>query len=435
MIRLRPRSSPESYGGLELHDAMADGTTSLSMVGQSVREDLRRASRPGAAGAARAPGQRLPPVLTLQLAHYLGRSTLAHPALVEPRLRAILVGWEIEQLTHTLLEELAGADVLLGISDFNSSVFRRHFPHTPVLTAPMCPPLPERAVVDRRRWRIPDGTTAFLNVFQPASGFDRKNPIDTYAAFARAFPGRDDVRLVFKVHGGFDKNPDEGDLRGEEERAREFLRLCATDQRVILVDELLSYDDVLSLVSSCDVYVSLARAEGLGLPVLEAMAMGVPAACMAYSGHVDFVTEEANCLVPFDVVDIPESASHFYHPDSYPVRPQWAQPRLEDAARLLRELADRPDLRARLAERGRSAALLYQQRCQRSDWVARLEELLTSPDVLAHHDVREAAFQRVVARDRAVWLEHERRVRRARRTLAIRTRLGRARRLVWSRAR
>lgn len=432
---MRGRRAAPPGGDLEFYDAAAGGTTSLSMVGQSVRDDLARHRHPAVGRLRPSPGLRRPPALTFHLAHYLGRSTLAHPELLDPRLRAMLVGWEIEQLTHVLLEELAGADVLLGISDFNSEVFRRHFPDTPVLTAPVCPPLVDRAVRDRARWGIPDGVVAFLNVFQPASGFDRKNPIDAYEAFARAFPGRDDVRLVFKVHGGFEPNPDEAGLSGEEARAREFLALCAEDARVVLVDELLSYADVLSLVSSCDVYVSLARAEGLGLPVLEAMAMGVPTVCMAYSGHLDFVSEETNCLVPFDVIDIPDSASHFYHPESYPDRPQWAQPRLDDAARLLQDLADHPELRTRLAERGRVAALDYEQRCRRSDWVDRLEALLSSADVIARHDAHEEAFQRVVARDRAVWIEHERRVRRARRVLAARTRLGRVKRVVWSRAR
>ena len=206
--------------------------------------------------------------------------------------------------------------------------------------------------------------------------------------------------------------------------------MCDSDPRVTVVDEFLSYDDVLSLVASCDVYVSLARAEGLGLPVLEAMAMGVPTVCMAYSGHLDFVADDTNCRVPFDVVDVPPSASHFYHPRNYPVAPRWAQPRIEDAARVLRELADRPELRTQIAERARVAALAYQANCRRSTWVADLEKLLASPEVAALHGAHEVAFQHVVARDRAVWLDHERAVRRARRNLAVRAQLGRAKRLV-----
>jgi glycosyltransferase involved in cell wall biosynthesis len=433
VIGSRSHAALRTRSGLEFHDTVAGGTTSLSMVGQIVREDLlRRDVRSGPS----TPRLRRPaPLLSFYLAHYLGHSTLAHPELLRPRLRALLVGWEIEQLTQTLLEELAGADVLLGVSEFNSEVFRRHFPDTPVLTVPVCPPLPERAERDRARWGIPEDVTAFLNVFQPASGIDRKNPIDAYQAFAQAFPGRQDVRLVFKVHGGFEKNPDERDLTGEEDRAREFLALCAGDERVILVDELVTYEDLLSLMASCDVYVSLARAEGLGLPVLEAMAMGVPTVCMAYTGHLDFVSEDTNRLVPFDVVDIAESASHFYHPRSYPDRPRWAQPRLTETALCLRELADQPDLRTQIADRARRAALDYQRRSRESRWVERLEELLTSHAVLARHEEREAAFQRVVARDRAVWLLHERSVRRARRSLTVRTRLGRVKRLLLGRAR
>ncbi|PRY63225.1 glycosyl transferase family 1 [Knoellia remsis] len=418
-----PRRPPRSSLGLEFVDTVVD-SPSLGMVADSVRKDLAQA----AVG-------RGDPVLVLFLAHYLGKATLEAPELLRPRLRAMLVGWEIEELTSTLIEELSGADVLLGISDFNTSVFARAFPGTPAITVPVCPPLPSKAEPDRALWGLPEGTIVFLNVFNTVSGFDRKNPIDVHEAFRRAFPDRDDVRLVFKVHGGFDKNPDEGELTGEESRAAEFLARCAADDRVILVDEQLDYKTVLSLVSSCDVYVSLARAEGLGLPVLEAMALGVPTVAMDYAGHGDFVRPGSNVLVPYDVVEIGDDASHYYHPREYPTRPVWAQPRLDDAAQLLRELADDPELRLRVGEAGRVAARDFERRCAESTWVHDLEAALSSPGVRAAHPDRDAAFRAVVDRDRAMWLEHERVVRRARRNLRWRTRLGRVKRtlLGWPR--
>lgn len=410
------------------------GSTSLSIVTQAVRRGLagqRTAQRRSrwtkhVAGVLRLPTRR--PVLAVSLAHCLGRAAYHEPALRRPRLRAVLTGWEIEQLTDNLLGELAAADVLLGISEFNSEVFRRHFPDTPVVTVSVCPPLPGSAAQDRERWGIPAGATVFLNMFDTVSGFDRKNPIDVHEAFTRAFPGRDDVRLVYKVHGGFEKNPDEADLTGEEERAARFLQICARDDRVILIDQFMSYDDVLSLVASSDAYVSLARAEGLGLPVLEAMALGVPTVCTAYSGHMDFAGSDSNLLVPYRLVDIDDTASHYYHPRAYSTPPQWAQPDVDVAAGHLRKLADDPELRQQLASDGRVAAGAHRRRSEEAAWVKELADALDSPHVARCHPMRNRAWQQVVDRDRLIWTRHERRVRRARCRLSARTRLGRVKR-------
>lgn len=309
-------------------------------------------------------------------------------------------------------------------------MYRRHFPATPVITVPVCPDFPKRPGPDRARWGIPAGCVAFLNVFNPVSGFDRKNPIDALAAFQRAFDGRDDVCLVFKTHGGFEKNPEEGQLTGEERRAAEFLHRCESDERVIILDSFMPYDDIVTLISSCDVYVSMSRAEGLGLPVLEAMALGVATMCVAYAGHTDFVAADCNVLVPFDLVDVPDTASHYFHPRQYSEVPRWAQPRIADAAQLMRELADDPDLRDGIGARGAVAARAYQDRCEASAWVRDLTAALGSPQVQAAHSQRESDYQRLARADRRVWLRHEADVRRARRVLNLRTRLGSVKRRV-----
>lgn len=416
------------------------GSTSLSLVAAYVRQSLARQggslrTRTWLDEVAVRVGLRSrEPALVLFLAHYLGRSTLQHRGLLRSRRRALLAGWEIEQLTASFTEELAAADVLLGISEFNSEVFRTNFPDTPVITVPVCPPLPDHAEPDRQRWGLPAAATIFLTVFDPVSGFDRKNPLDVHTAFTRAFPDREDVRLVFKVHGGFAKNPDEGDLEGEEERAARFIDLCATDARVVLLDEFLCYDDLMSLVVSCDAYVSLARAEGLGLPVLEAMTLGVPTICTGYSGHLAFAGPESSLLVDYDLIDVGEAGSHYYHPRAYNSAPMWAQPDVEQAARHMRRLADDAALRETLSKAGRQAAAAYRDHAHTSTWVEELTSALASPGVGQQHARRDREWRRVVDRDRAIWRDHEIRVRRARRVLSARTRMGRAKRYLLRRA-
>lgn len=423
-------SHPRGPAGIEFVDGLV-GSPSFGVVGDGVRAAFAGSPHPGRTTGRRSEA----PALVSYLAHHLGRTTVAEPRLMRTRLRALLVGWEVEELTDLLAEELAGADVLLGISDYNTGIYRTHFPDVPAITVPVCPPFPPRPEPDRTRWGIPDDATVFLNVFNPVSGFDRKNPIDVYDAFVLAFPDRLDVRLVFKVHGGFAKQPDEGDLMGEEHRAAAFLAHCAADDRVILIDEFLDYADVVTLVASCDVYVSLARAEGLGLPVLEAMALGVPTICMSYAGHSDFVTSDGSLLVPYDLVDIPHDASHYFNPRTYSTQPKWAQPRVEAAAAMFRKLADDPALRVTLGRGGTRGAEAHRRRCAESTWLADLESAFTRPGVLARHDAKELEFQRVAGRDRKDWHTHQKRVRRARRSLALRTRLGRVKRSLLGRVR
>lgn len=372
-------------------------------------------------------------VVLSYLANYLGRANYLVPDLQRDRLRVLFVGWEIEQLTTELLAELRGGDVVMGTSDFVTEVFARHLPDTPVISAKHCPPMPEGVTPDRARWGLTEDKVHFLYIFDPGSGFDRKNPIDVHRAFTMAFPDRDDVRLVFKVHGGLDGAAEATDADGERRRSREFLDAIADDPRVILIREFLSYLDVMRLVASCDVFVSLSRAEGIGLPVLEAMTLGIPTVCTAYSGHLDFTTPTSALLVPVSLIDIPEGASHHYQPAKYSERPKWAQPDLAVAADHLRLLADDADARSKWGRRAAAQAAVFRQSCHDSGWVTDLLRALESDEVRRNHPARAAHYLAHVDPQAREWADHDLRVWRARRSLRLRTWLGHLKRTLLGR--
>jgi glycosyltransferase involved in cell wall biosynthesis len=125
---------------------------------------------------------------------------------------------------------------------------------------------------------------------------------------------------------------------------------------VLIVDGPLAHGDVLALVASCDVYVSLHRAEGLGLPPLEAMSLGRPVVATAWSGNLDYMTNEDSLLVPAVETPVRGTGIRAYDPSRMGEGQTWGEPDLAVAAAHLRALADDPELRARMGERAARAA-------------------------------------------------------------------------------
>ena len=128
----------------------------------------------------------------------------------------------------------------------------------------------------RAEFRLPEHRFLFLFTFDYNSFVVRKNPEAVIPAFHAAFPeGRDDVGLVVKSVNGVHR-PD---------RVAAIAALIGDDPRVHHLDAFLDRDASYGLISVCDAYVSLHRAEGLGLGLAEAMALRKPAIATALLGQ------------------------------------------------------------------------------------------------------------------------------------------------------
>jgi hypothetical protein len=123
----------------------------------------------------------------------------------------------------------------------------------------------------------------------------------------------------------------------------------------------LSYDDVLSLYASADVYVSLHRAEGLGLGMLEAMVLGKPVIATAYSGNMDFMDGSSSMLI--DYVMTPVTPSPAYAPSVIGEHQMWAEPSIDMAAAGMRRLQEDPDLRTHLGDLAAAKASEVNAKC------------------------------------------------------------------------
>jgi glycosyltransferase involved in cell wall biosynthesis len=177
----------------------------------------------------------------------------------------------------------------------------------------------------------------FLFVFDYLSTVQRKNPVGLVEAFKRAFAPGEGPRLLIKTINA--------PLRPLSEE--EVLWAVQGRNDIHVLDRSLSPHELDGLMAACDCYVSLHRAEGFGLTLAEAMAIGKPTIATGYSGNVDFMDERNSYLVDYTIGRVgPEC-------EIYPPEGEWAEPSVEHAAALMRRVYEQPE-EARI--RGEQAA-------------------------------------------------------------------------------
>jgi glycosyltransferase involved in cell wall biosynthesis len=186
-----------------------------------------------------------------------------------------------------------------------------HMPH--IVNVPPTQP-------DRQRFGIPKGEYVFLFMFDFFSTTARKNPAAVIESFRKAFGPNDAVRLFLKSMNG----------SNSEEFAR--LRKLAQGLKVTFLDRALNGEERFVLLASCDAFVSLHRAEGFGLCLAEAMAMGKPVIATGWSGNMDYMDTNNSLPVRFELKELAE--------DSPPYRAGtlWAEPDTDHAAELMRKI-------------------------------------------------------------------------------------------------
>ncbi len=193
----------------------------------------------------------------------------------------------------------------------------------------------EPGPLSRAELGMPEGF-CFCFLFDYRSVFRRKIRW-AGRGFCRAFEPGAGPSLVIKSICG-DEFPAEREALAAATRDRPEIHLLKDTVSAGMKD---------AMIAGCDCYVSLHRSEGLGLTMAEAMYFGRPVIATAYSGNLDFMNEGNSYLVPHTMVEIGPDA------DPYPAEQEWAEPDLEQASALMRQVFENPEA---AALRGRRAA-------------------------------------------------------------------------------
>ncbi len=250
----------------------------------------------------------------------------------------ILYGsWEFNRLPKKWINSLIEMNEIWAMSNFVGQMFRSsttNFIH--VFQHPVVLEIPESS--NRSQFQIQKNNFVFLFMFDFDSHAARKNPEAVIKAFKYAFPktSKNPVSLVIKSINS--------DRHLEENKA--IKKLIDKDSRIMHIQKVLPHSENAALMNCCDCYVSLHRSEGFGLTIAEAMLAGKPVITTAYSGNMDFTTDDTSLLVDYKLIPV-QQGDYPYAKDEV-----WAEPNIEQAGDYMRKLVKDRNFSTLFAKKG-----------------------------------------------------------------------------------
>ncbi|MFN2463696.1 MAG: glycosyltransferase family 4 protein [Candidatus Dormibacteria bacterium] len=288
----------------------------------------RSPSRQGHAFQERGPGRPIHDIniVAVNADHTISFAADAGPGFFRDRYTIGTWAWETDRLPPRLFGAIDFVDEIWMPSEYSRRAAEK-VTHKPTFSFPhpvVAPRYP--ADLGRQQLGMPSGYT-FLFCFDFMSTARRKNPLGLVEAFKRAFLEGAGPQLVIKSANG--------DRRAED-RA-ELVAAIGSREDITLVDRYVPPGWITAMIAACDCYISLHRSEGFGLTLAEAMLLGKPTIATGYSGNLDFMTSENSYLVRAAEVPVGPGIP------IYPAEGMWGEPDLDDAARLMREVAADPE--------------------------------------------------------------------------------------------
>lgn len=203
--------------------------------------------------------------------------------------------------------------------------------------------LPDPKQVQIRRNGVKRGLFRFLSVFH----FEpRKNPEALVRAFCNVVEEVPQCELVLKVNGVTVE-----EFAGWLTALLGYAKADDISRQIHLLAGNVSRETLQGLYLESDVYVLPSRGEGYGLPFLEALAHGLPTICPDVGGHREFCSVSNSLLVKTTLVPASTTPGVGVFRESF-----WREVDLDDLVSKMLEAVNKPEILAKLSEKGISDA-------------------------------------------------------------------------------
>jgi glycosyltransferase involved in cell wall biosynthesis len=147
---------------------------------------------------------------------------------------------------------------------------------------------------------IPKEWFKFYSIFQWT---ERKNPAGMIRAYLRSFRRKDPVILILKAYRSNYSREEQDAVLGLVDEVKKEVG-GTKHPRIMVILDMLTRKQILSLHASGDCFVLLHRSEGWGLPHFEACAMGKPCISTRYGGNLEFMNTSNSFLVNYKMIPV-----------------------------------------------------------------------------------------------------------------------------------
>jgi hypothetical protein len=242
--------------------------------------------------------------------------------------------WELDRIPHEWSRFAPLIDEIWAPTPFVAQAMRAMT--VPVYEMPPGVLLSKAEPIAREALGIPTGHFVFLFLFDMCSDFTRKNPLAVIRAFRLAFSPDEPAVLVIKVARGY-----------IDPVKLERLHVAGRQNKVLVIDRLMSPNETDGFIAMCDCFVSRHRAEGFSLGLAGAMLMGKAGYRHKLLRQPRVYESRERLLVDFEMVEIAENG--YVYKKGF----RWAEPSEAHAAELMRSVFENRHEHAVRAERAK----------------------------------------------------------------------------------
>jgi len=171
-----------------------------------------------------------------------------------------------------------------------------------------------------------DRPYVFFTQMDGPSSLNRKNVLAVVAAFKRLPKTTKTTRLIVKTQ------------RLADDQRQRLANAIGDHDRIDWIDEALSNEKMNALILGVDCVVSAHRAEGYGLAMAEAVALGKDVIATAWSGNLTFMGQAAESLIPYTLIAIDEADEVYGQYAQYGGR--WADPSVDALSHAMAQKAN-----------------------------------------------------------------------------------------------
>lgn len=168
----------------------------------------------------------------------------------------------------------------------------------------------------------------FYSIFQWT---ERKNPAGLLRAYLTSFRKKDPVVLILKTYRSNYSKEEQSAVLDQIQSIKKDVG-GSKQPKILVILDMLTRQEMLSLHAMGDCFVLLHRSEGWGLPHFEACAMGKPVITTGYGGNLEFTNADNSFLVGYKTIPVERMGWIPWYNDEM----SWADPDIKECSKYMR---------------------------------------------------------------------------------------------------